>query len=340
MQTALVTGSCGLVGRETCLSLLDKGWNVVGVDCDMRKVFFGEAASTAHVKEELEKHWGYKHFNLDIRRPDWLRTRIFREIQFDFIVHTAAQPSHDWAREHPGDDFHINVTGTHNMLELAREFCPQAPFIFTSSSKVYNTYQLAFDETTKRYDARGYLHGVPETFPIDHIGKSLFGAHKAAADLIAQEYALYFDMKVGVFRGGCLTGPAHGAVEMHGFLNYLIKCIKYEQLYTIFGYKGKQVRDNIHSEDLVNAFYDFYKDPKPGVYNIGGGTHSNCSILEAIEITETISGKTASISYVDQPRTYDHQWYVSDVRKFQAAYPNWKYNWSIEETIEDIYREV
>ena len=340
MQTALVTGSCGLIGREASLDLLGRGWNVLGVDCDMRKVFFGNEGSTSHVIEELNKRWNYRHHNLDIRQPVYLRDRIFRENEIDLIIHTAAQPAHDYARAHPGTDFHVNVVGTHNMLELARQHCPEATFIFTSSSKVYNTYNLAFDETDTRYWAKGYPDGVPETFPIDHIGKSLFGAHKAAADIIAQEYALYFGMKVGVFRGGCLTGPAHGAVEMHGFLNYLIKCIKYDKPYSIFGYKGKQLRDNIHSEDLISAFRCFAEDPKPGVYNIGGGTFSNCSILEAITITEAISGKKAVINYVEQARTFDHIWYASDVRKFQAAYPAWKYKWGIEETIKDIYRGV
>ena len=340
MQTALVTGSCGLVGSEMCRHLLDRGWNVVGVDNNMRRQFFGDEGSTAGVLDELKKRWNYRHVEVDIRSDSLLESWVFKPYNYDFIVHTAAQPAHDYARKHPDIDFQVNVTGTHNMLELARKHALEAPFIFTSSSKVYNTYNLDFVETETRYNCPAFPNGLPETFPIDHIGKSLFGAHKAAADIIAQEYALYFGMKVGVFRGGCLTGPNHSSVEMHGFLNYLIKCIKYDKQYTVYGYGGKQVRDNIHSEDLIEAFAAFYADPKPGVYNIGGGLHSNCSILEAIKFTEELSGKMCHVGFVADHRGYDHQWYISDTRKFQEAYPFWRQTWGIEDLIEDIYKGV
>ena len=340
MSTALVTGSCGLVGSEMCRFLLNKGWNVVGVDNDMRKQYFGDQGSTWKVQKELKERWNYRHIECDIRSESLLKSWVFEPYKYDFVIHTAAQPAHDYARAHPDVDFAVNVTGTHNVLELARQFCPEAPFIFTSSSKVYNTYNLDFEETETRYNCLGYANGIPEIFPIDHIGKSLFGAHKAAADIITQEYALYFGMKVGVFRGGCLTGPAHSAVEMHGFLNYLVQCVKYDKEYNIYGYGGKQVRDNIHSEDLVEAFWAFYEDPKPGVYNIGGGLHSNCSILEAIKIAEEVAHKSLKVTHNVNPREMDHQWYISNLMKFQAAYPFWRQKWGIEDIIKDIYGGV
>lgn len=342
---AIVTGSGGLVGSEMCRFLINKGWNVIGIDNNSREKFFGEAGSTANVVMSLRERWAYVHQYMDIRNYSGMKQYIFEphKEKIKLVVHTAAQPAHDWAAANPSDDFDINVKGTHNMLELTRQFCPEAPFIFTSSSKVYNPNKLEMVESDLRYWPKDLPNGIPESFPIEQNGShSLFGAHKAAADVIAQEYADYFGLKVGIFRCGCLTGPTHSGVELHGFLNYLVRCVKYGHEYTIYGYKGKQVRDNIHSEDLISAFYEFYKDPKPGVYNLGGGLHANCSIHEAINIAyEHVREKGLWLPcYEEKPRHADHIWYVSDTRKFQQAYPFWRPQWGIEATIKDIYEKV
>jgi CDP-paratose 2-epimerase len=259
------------------------------------------------------------------------------------VIHTAAQPSHDWAAKEPLTDFSVNATGTLVMLEAAREFCPEAPFIFTSTNKVYgdtpNYLPLVEKEMRWEVDSehRYFEHGIDESMSIDSSKHSVFGSSKVAADVMAQEYGRYFGLKTGIFRGGCLTGPAHSGAMLHGFLAYLIKCVVYEKPYTIFGYKGKQVRDNIHSTDLVNAFWHFYKNPKAGaVYNIGGSRHSNCSVLEAIEIAERKAGKPLFYTVSDQAREGDHIWWVSDVNRFKNDYPEWNYQYDLETIIEEI----
>jgi CDP-paratose 2-epimerase len=262
----------------------------------------------------------------------------------ELIVHTAAQPSHDWAARDPQADFGINAGGTLILLEALRKFCPKAVFIFTSTNKVYGDRpnQLPLKEGKTRFDlpkGNRYYRGIDESMSVDASLHSLFGASKLAADVMVQEYGRYFGLKTGVFRGGCLTGPAHSGVQLHGFLSYLVKCAVTGRKYSIYGYKGKQVRDNIHSYDLVNAFYHFFKKPRSGeVYNIGGSRYANVSLLEAIDLCEQISGKELEYEYVKQPRRGDHIWWISDVSKFKAHYPRWKYTYSIRDTIEDIYQ--
>jgi CDP-paratose 2-epimerase len=341
VSLAIVTGSGGLIGSETCRFLLDKGWDVCGIDNDKRAYFFGESGSTKEIQDELCKIKGYSHYNIDICDDD-LIDRLFQKSGRDInlVVHTAAQPAHDWAVREPKTDFDVNARGTLNMVDATKRFCPNAVFIYTSTSKVYgdNPNRIGFEKFGKRWDLpekHEFWHGIPESFSIDHNLHSLFGASKTAGDLIVQEYGRYFGMNTVCFRGGCLTGPHHKGVELHGFLSYLVKCIKTGQPYTIFGYDGMQVRDNIHSYDLVKAFWEFFLSPREGaVYNIGGGRHSNCSILEAVDMIESNLHKKANIEYNMYSRIGDHIWYISDTRKFQWDYPNWKYDFTIEEIIE------
>jgi CDP-paratose 2-epimerase len=346
MKIALVTGCGGLVGSETCKRLHDEGMAIVGVDNDMRRYFFGDEASTAKTQQELRKLQIYTHEDLDIR--DWEGvTYLFKKYGFAVgaVIHTAAQPSHDWAAREPLTDFAVNAQGTMNLLEATRLHAPDATFIFTSTNKVYgdrpNTLPLVEKET--RWEVADHhpysKRGIDEQMSIDASTHSLFGASKIAADVMVQEYGRYFGMKTGVFRGGCLTGPAHAGAELHGFLAYLMKCTVTGKPYTVFGYKGKQVRDNIHSHDLVDAFVHFLKAPRPGeVYNIGGSRHSNCSMLEAIKMCEEISGKKLEWTYKEEPRTGDHMWWISDVAKFQEHYPAWKYKYDLRATLEEIHK--
>ena len=345
MKVALVTGSAGLIGSESTKSLHNEGFTVVGIDNDLRAYFFGDDASTENTNNELKDQLeNYIPRAVDIRDFEALKN-VFQEFGSDIelVVHTAAQPSHDWAAKEPFTDFGVNANGTLNLLEATRQFCPEAVFIFTSTNKVYgdrpNSLPLIeLDERWEIQNGHQYEQGIDESMSIDQSKHSLFGASKVAADVLVQEYGRYFGMKTGIFRGGCLTGPAHAGAELHGFLAYLIKCIVEGRAYRIFGYKGKQVRDNIHANDLVSAFLHFYHNPRVAeVYNIGGSRHSNCSMLEAIRIGEELAGKKLDFTYLDDNRIGDHIWYVSDVRKFQDHYPDWKYQYSIENILEEIY---
>lgn len=286
----------------------------------------------------------YRHADLDIRDGGRVE-ELFRTYtgQIDAVIHTAAQPSHDWAARDPMMDFSVNAVGTLNLLESARKHCPEAPFIFTSTNKVYGDTpnRLPLVEGEKRWeipDGHRYSLGIDESMSIDQTKHSVFGASKVAADVMVQEYGRYFGMPTVCFRGGCLTGPAHAGAELHGFLSYLMKCTVSGNKYRVFGYSGKQVRDNIHSADLVSAFMEFYRNPRSGVvYNMGGSRHSHCSMLEAIELCEEISGNKLNYEYVEDNRIGDHIWWVSDVRRFQSDYPNWAYRYGLREILEEIH---
>ncbi len=346
MSVVLITGSAGLIGAEAVRFFSDKGFKVVGVDNNMREVFFGCEASTEWCRNKLVAEVrGYEHYDKDIRDQDAMEG-IFRQYGGDIslIIHTAAQPSHDWAAKDPFTDFTVNANGTLVMLEMARRYCPESVFIFTSTNKVYgdtpNALPLVENETRWEVDpSHPYAKdGIDESMSVDHSKHSLFGASKLAADVLVQEYGRYFGMKTACFRGGCLTGPGHSPTKLHGFLAYLMKCTMAGEPYTVFGYKGKQVRDNIHSYDLINAFWNFYEKPRMGeVYNMGGGRHSNCSMLEAIAMCEEISGKKLDYSYVDTNRIGDHIWWISDVGKFRSHYPAWHYRYDVKGILEDIY---
>jgi CDP-paratose 2-epimerase len=345
MDIAIVTGSAGLIGAETVRFFAEKNFQVVGIDNNMRQEFFGEEASTDWQRKQLEEQIpNYKHYSIDIRVAVDVE-KIFSEYSKDIklIVHTAAQPSHDWAANDPIKDFTVNANGTLVLLEATRKFCPNAVFIFTSTNKVYgdNPNYLPLIEKEQRWEIDEshtfYKFGIDETMTIDNTKHSLFGASKVAADVVVQEYGKYFGMKTGIFRGGCLTGPGHSGTALHGFLAYLMKCAINGNKYNIFGYKGKQVRDNIHSYDLVNMFWHFYLNPRQGeVYNAGGSRHSNCSMAEAILFCEKITGKKMNYEYKEANRIGDHIWYVSDVRKFQNHFPDWKYKY----TLEDIFVQI
>ncbi len=345
MSVAIVSGSAGLIGSETSRRLHAEGFDIIGIDNDMRAKFFGDSASTAGTREKLEAVLArYQHHAIDIRDADAVM-KVFsnhgKEIKL--VVHTAAQPSHDWAARDPQMDFGVNAHGTLNLLEAARRHCPEAVFIFTSTNKVYGDTpnRLPLVELGKRWEiASGHPFetGIDETMSIDQTKHSLFGASKVAADVLVQEYGRYFGMHTACFRGGCLTGPAHAGTELHGFLAYLMKCTVDGLPYRVFGYKGKQVRDNIHSYDLVEAFWQFYRAPRLGeVYNMGGSRHANCSMLEAIELCEEISGRKLNWTYVDDNRIGDHIWWISDVRKFQSHYPAWNYRYDLRGILEEIH---
>lgn len=345
MKKALITGSAGLIGSEAVRFFSKKGFTIVGIDNDMRRQFFGDDASTRWNNENLQKELGdaYIYYSIDIRDQDKL-TEVFQEHVFDIIIHTAAQPSHDWAAKDPIIDFDVNARATLLLLESYRKFCPSATFIFTSTNKVYgdtpNT--LPFHEREKRFEIdekHVFFKGIDESMSLDQTKHSVFGASKVAADIMVQEYGRYFNLNTGVFRGGCLTGPAHSGTELHGFLSYLVKCIVLEKKYTIFGYKGKQVRDNIHAHDLINMFWHFYQNPRIGeVYNAGGGRYSNISMLEAIEKIEFLSGKKAIVEYLDQARAGDHIWYITDNSKFKTHYPAWKQEYDIDLILEEMVK--
>lgn len=348
MRVVIVTGSAGLIGSETVKRFARDGARVIGIDNDMRAEFFGPDASTKKTRDELVKNVrGYEHHEIDIRNASSI-TELFSQHgdKIDAIVHTASQPSHDWAARDPQTDFSVNANGTLNLLEATRAFCPEAPFIFTSTNKVYGDTpnRLPLRELEKRWEiepGHEYEQGISETMSIDYTKHSLFGASKAAADLLVQEYGRYFEMPTVSFRGGCLTGPAHAGTELHGFLSYLMICAVTGRPYRVFGYKGKQVRDNIHSFDLVEAFAEFVRAPRAGeVYNIGGSRYSNCSMLEAIELCQQISGKKLDWSYEDTNRIGDHIWWISDVRKFQSHYPKWSFRYGLREILEEIYAAV
>jgi len=346
MPIALITGSSGLIGSEASRFFSEKGFEIIGIDNNLRSYFFGEEASTLWNQKKLEQTLpNYTHHNIDIRNLTDLEQIFSRYSQaIDLIIHCAAQPSHDWAAREPFTDFTINANGTLNLLEMTRTHCPNAVFIFASTNKVYGDTpnRLPLIETPTRWEISTqhpyHTHGIDEHMSIDGSTHSLFGASKAAADLLVQEYGRYFGLQTACFRGGCLTGPDHSGAQLHGFLSYLVKCAIDGTLYSIFGYKGKQVRDNIHSFDLVNAFWHFYQHPRSGeYYNLGGSRHSNCSMLEAIAICERLTNKPMNIQYLDTARKGDHIWWISDVRKFQSHYPAWNFRYNIEQILRQIH---
>ena len=349
MKIAIITGSSGLIGGEAVEFFQNKFDLIVGIDNDMRSYFFGNDSSTRWNKDRLESNYSnFQSRSVDIRDMPGLEA-LFLEFgkEIALIVHTAAQPSHDWAAKEPLTDFSVNASGTINLLELTRIHCPEAVFIFTSTNKVYgdtpNFLPLVEKETRFEIDEDHpyYAHGIDEFMSIDHSKHSVFGASKVAADIMVQEYGRYFGLKTGVFRGGCLTGPNHSGAQLHGFLAYLMRCCIHGDSYTIFGYHGKQVRDNIHSFDLVNMFWHFYQNPRPGeVYNAGGGRHANCSMLEAIVHCERLTGKKLDYTYSDQNRIGDHIWYISDLSKFKAHYPDWNWSYDMEATLLEMYNAM
>jgi CDP-paratose 2-epimerase len=347
MAVAVVTGSAGLIGSETVQHFCAQGYDVVGLDNDLRQTFFGAEASTAWNRQALEQRFPtqYRHVDLDVRDQAGVE-KIFREYgsAITVVVHTAAQPSHDWAAREPFTDFSVNATGTLVLLEATRQHAPEAVFIFTSTNKVYgdtpNRLPLIEQETRWEVDPSHPFaeHGIDETMSLDQSTHSLFGASKAAADLLVQEYGRYFGLRTGIFRGGCLTGPNHSGTALHGFLAYLMKCVVTGQPYTIYGYAGKQVRDNIHSADLVSAFDAFCRAPRVGeVYNMGGSRFSNCSMQEAVTLCQEIAWRELHWTYSETNRIGDHIWYVSDTRKFQQHYPEWRQQYDLRALLDDIY---
>ncbi|NCS23853.1 MAG: NAD-dependent epimerase/dehydratase family protein [Microcystis aeruginosa BS13-02] len=349
MAIVLVTGSAGLIGSESVRFFCDKGYTVVGIDNNMRQVFFGEDASTEWNRAKLSQDYGdkYIHHAVDIRDHEAIAA-IFKTYSHDIslIIHTAAQPSHDWAAKDPYMDFSVNANGTLVLLENTRQHCPQAVFIFCSTNKVYGDRpnELPLVEKELRWEISEshpyFAQGIDELMSIDACKHSLFGASKVAADVLVQEYGRYFEMKTASFRGGCLTGPSHSGTQLHGFLSYLMKCTMIGKEYSIYGYKGKQVRDNIHSYDLVNAFYHFYQTPRVAeVYNIGGSRFSNCSMLEAIQECEAIAAKKLNWQYVETNRIGDHIWWISDVSKFKNHYPDWQLTYTVTDILKEIFSQ-
>jgi CDP-paratose 2-epimerase len=340
-KTVLVTGSCGLIGSEVTRSFAGMGFSLTGIDDNHRAAFFGSEGDTSWVLEQLRAEIpAYQHVAIDIRDREKI-LNLTKELRPDLIIHTAAQPSHDRAAAIPFLDFEVNALGTLHLLEAARQYCSDSPFIHMSTNKVYgdrpNTLALA--ELTTRWDYAdpAFEHGIAEDFSIDQSKHSLFGASKVAADILVQEYGRYFGIPTCCLRGGCLTGPNHSGVELHGFLSYLVKCNIEGREYKVFGYKGKQVRDNIHSEDVVSFMYEFWKSPRVAeVYNLGGGKVNSCSILEAFSMAERVTGKKMIWCYVDENRIGDHICYYSDLRKMQAHYPNWK----ITKDLPTIFEEI
>lgn len=349
MNIALITGSSGLIGGESVEFFASKFDLIIGIDNNLRLYFFGEDGSTIWNKNRLEEKFdNFQSNDIDIRDYTSLE-KVFSEYGNDIklIVHTAAQPSHDWAAKEPITDFEVNANGTLNMLELTRLHCNDAVFIFTSTNKVYGDTpnNLPLIELEKRWEIDQshpyYNFGIDEQMSIDNTKHSVFGASKVAADVMAQEYGKYFGMKIGIFRGGCLTGPNHSGAQLHGFLAYLMKCAITKNQYTIFGYKGKQVRDNIHSYDLVNMFWHFYQNPRQGeVYNAGGGRFANCSMLEAIDCCEKITGNKMNYSYAETNRIGDHIWYISDVNKFKNHYPEWNWKFDLQTTLIEMHDKM
>jgi len=347
MQTCLVTGSSGLIGSELSAYFHERDFAVHGVDNNQREIFFGPQGSTRWNERRLQKALlRFTHHELDIRDRAGV-LELIKTLKPAVIIHTAAQPSHDLAAKIPFDDFDVNAVGTLNLLEAVRCYCPGSPFIHMSTNKVYgdrpNVIKLKELEKRWDYDDPEFARGIPETFSIDQSKHSLFGASKVAGDILVQEYGRYFDMPTCCLRGGCLTGPNHSGVELHGFLSYLVKCNLEGREYKIYGYKGKQVRDNIHSTDVASFMFEFYQTPRRGeVYNLGGGKGNSCSIFEAFEMAEACTGKQQVYTYVDQARSGDHICYYSDLSKMQAHYPRWKLTRSLSQIfaeITDAWRE-
>jgi CDP-paratose 2-epimerase len=345
VATAIVTGSGGLVGSESVRHLVGAGWDIIGLENDMRARFFGPEASTARTTEELVSAYpGYRNLEVDVRDNDRVE-RIFAQHskRLELVIHTAAQPSHDWAARDPQTDFGINANGTLNLLEAARRHSPDATFILISTNKVYGDRpnDLPLEELETRLElpvGHRYFDGIDTSMSLDRSTHSLFGASKAAADLLTQEYGRYFGMPTVALRCGCITGPSHAGAMLHGFLAYLMKCTVTGEPYTVFGYGAKQVRDNIHSADLVAACMAYHRDPQPAaVYNMGGGRYSNCSMLEAIEASERIAGRELRWQLADQPRTGDHRWWISDLAEFTADYPGWSISYDVEAILREIH---
>jgi CDP-paratose 2-epimerase len=345
MSVAIITGSAGLIGSEAATYFAAQGLEVIGIDNDMRRYFFGDDASTRWNQQRLEHALrNYRHYDVDIRDQERMN-HIFNTYgsTISLVIHAAAQPSHDWAAREPHTDFNVNANGTLHLLEATRKHAPEAVFIFTSTNKVYgdtpNRLPLIEQETRWEIDPdHSYAGGISEDMSIDQNLHSLFGASKVAADVLVQEYGRYFGMRTACFRGGCLTGPHHSGAQLHGFLAYLMKCTMTGKPYTVFGYKGKQVRDNIHSADLIQAFDEFYRAPRVAeVYNIGGGRYSNCSMLEAIELCQEISGCDLKWSYAESNRIGDHIWWISGLDRFNSHYPNWKLSYDVPAILREIY---
>ena len=344
MSVVLITGSCGLVGSESVKFFTSKGFDVIGIDNNFRQKFFGKDGDTRWIKNNLIKLYkNYTHKNIDIRNYLALE-KIYRKYKnsIKLIIHSAAQPSHDWAKKKPFIDFNINALGTLNLLNLTKKYSHNASFIFLSTNKVYgdNPNLLPLKELNSRWEISKkskYFNGIDETMSIDNCIHSFFGASKSYADLIVQEYGKNDGLKTVCFRAGCITGPNHSGAELHGFLSYLVKSSMQKKKYTIYGYKGKQVRDNIHSEDLVNCFWNFFKKPRIGeAYNIGGGRKSNCSIIEAINYVELLTNINVKKTYKKENRVGDHIWYISNTKKFRNHFPNWKQKYGTNEIIEEL----
>ncbi len=342
MSKILVTGSAGLIGSEVCAYFARQGWDVYGVDSNMRAIFFGPEGDTLWNRQRLERQLrGYRHYDLDIRDREGV-LKLIQSVKPDAIVHAAAQPSHDLATQIPFEDFDTNAVGTFNLLESTRRHAPEAAFVYMSTNKVYgdapNRLPLVETPTRWDYERPEDREGISENFGIDQSKHSLFGASKLAADIAVQEYGRYFGMRTCCLRGGCLTGPSHSGVELHGFLSYLIKCNVTGRKYTVFGYKGKQVRDNIHAFDVARFIEAFIQNPRVGeVYNLGGGRSNSCSILEAFALAEAISGKPMVYEYVDRHREGDHICYISNLSKMRAHYPDWTITISLEDMVAEIH---
>ena len=348
-KTVLITGSSGLIGSQSARFFAQKGYKIVGIDNDLRQFFFGENATTEWQLKQLQaeiKH--YEHHAIDIRD----REAIFQLVkslagEIELVIHAAAQPSHDWAATNPIVDFEVNAVGTLNLLEATRQNCIHAPFIFTSTNNLYGDRInfMEFDELPTRWElptSHPYFeYGIDEDFSIDATTHTLFGASKVGADILVQEYGRYYGMYTAAFRGGCLTGPAHSGTQLHGFLSYLMQCVVTGKHYNVLGYKGKQVRDNIHSYDLVNMFWHFFQNPRQGeVYNAGGSRHSHASMLETITLCENVADRQLNKSFVEEARLADHKWWVSDVRKFQRHYPHWQYTYNLKDIVEEVYQAM
>ena len=344
MSVVLITGSSGLVGSESVNFFSKKGFNVIGIDNNLRKFFFGNEGSTDKIKNNLLKNnKKFKSFNIDIRSYTSLEKiyKIYKK-NISLIIHCAAQPSHDYGKNFPILDFNVNATGTLNLLELTKKYCPDAPFIFMSTNKVYgdNPNRLKIIEKKNRWELNKTdknFKGIDEKFSIDNCTHSFFGVSKTYADLIVQEYGKNIGLKTVCFRAGCLTGPNHSGAKLHGFLSYLVKISLTKKKYTLIGYKGKQVRDNLHSFDLVNSFWEFFKKPTSGeVYNIGGGRYSNCSIIEALDLVDKIANISVKRDILKKPRVGDHIWYISNLSKFKKQYPNWNQKYDTKKIIEEL----
>jgi CDP-paratose 2-epimerase len=342
----LVTGSGGLIGSETASFFCRQGREVIGIDNDLRRYFFGDQASTLWNSQSLQEKFGnYSHHDFDIRDGEKI-DQLFQDHEIEAVVHTAAQPSHDWAAKEPKTDFSVNAMGTMNLLEATRQHHPKAPFLFTSTNKVYGDTpnRLPLIEEDLRWEidpSHPYHKGIDESMSIDQSKHSLFGVSKVAADVLVQEYGRYFNMNTMVFRGGCLTGPMHSGAELHGFLAYLVQCILSGKEYRVLGYRGKQVRDNIHAADLVSAFDLSIANPRPGeVYNMGGGRFANISMLEAIHSIENLSGKKAKTVYVDENREGDHIWYISNTGKFSDHFPSWSPQYNMDRTLSEMIEAI